>query len=229
MFGLMLAGLLALADSSHCANLYPTDTPWSYASPIAIRLRGGPYKAELDDPNESTERIVADGRTIFVEYMGGILGNWASDVQFVCKASIDGYEAEIFTWKKGEESSVGAIFVSTPMRRSGFAVEMPHDAMDLDREVSELQSIKFVNDPRQLKLLEIKSIQGQLAGVFENEVGERFVAGDGDPVTRGIGLGRGHVVAIGGNEIRVVERGAMHNVTYVFSLHRPVRRLRNTR
>jgi hypothetical protein len=228
MVNLMLAGTLGLASSS-CPQARPIDVAWSHASAIAIRLHDGALKAARDDPAESGERLRAGDRTLFVGYMGGTFGDWAQDVRFVCRALIDGYEAEIFRWKTDARPrapyQVGVVFVQTPMQRSGFRVYIPYDGTDFSRELDELLSIRFINDPRRLKLLRIDRSGEQPMAVFRNEIGEEFSAGIGSGVTRGTGLGRGRVDRIDGDSVHVIEDGIYHETEYVFPARGSVRRL----
>lgn len=229
MVSLMLAGTLALAGSSRCPDARPVDVAWSHASSIAIRVRNGPFKAKREGDGETGERMRSGDRTIFIGYMGGCFSDWAQDVHFVCRALIDGHEAEIFRWKTDaqpqEPDRIGVVFVQTPMHRSGFYVDIPHDGTDFSRELDELLSVRFINDPRRLKLLRIDRAGLRLTAVLRNEVGEEFSAGLGDGVTRGIGFGRGLVYRIAPDSVRVLEYGVVRESAYVFSTRGTVRRV----
>jgi len=224
MVGVMFAGILAFVDAAQCPTPHSVDAGRSRASAIVIQLREGAFKSRFDSPYESTERIVTGSRTVFVDYSDGAMGSWAEDLRFVCTASIDGYDAELFTWKIGEERRIGAVFLHTPMHRSGFGVDLPHDPDDIGQELSELQSIRFVNDPYRLKLLRVTRADGVPSAVFMNEIGEEFSAGFGQPVTRGVGMGRGFVKAIKANTVEVEEYAGTYYITYVYSTHHSVRR-----
>jgi len=88
-----------------------------------------------------------------------------------------------------------------------------------------LLSIRFINDPRRLKLLRIDRSGEQPMAVFRNEIGEEFSAGIGSGVTRGTGLGRGRIDRIDRDSVHVIEDGIDHETEYVFSTRGSVRRL----
>lgn len=83
-------------------------------------------------------------------------------------------------------------------------------------------SIRFINDPRRLKLLRIDRSGEQPMAVFRNEIGEEFSAGIGSGVARGTGLGRGRIDR---DSVHVIEDGIDHETEYVFSTRGSVRRL----
>lgn len=224
MVGVMFAGILAFVSAAECPAPQSIDAERSHASAIVMQLREGAFRTRFDSPYESTERIVAGSRTVFIGYSNGAMGSWAEDLRYVCKARIDGYEAELFTWKVGDERRIGAAFLHNPMHGSGFSVDLPHDPDDIGSEMSELQSIRFVNDPYRLKLVKITRVDGVPSAVFRNEIGEEFSAGFGRPVTRGAGMGRGYVKAIKANTVDVEEYAGTYYITYVYSTRHPVRR-----
>jgi hypothetical protein len=192
----MLIAIAAMADvnaanAARCqvSPEYQLELKWVYAPDVAIKLPEGTSEYYRQSAYETRDFWdTPDGR-VEASYNVAPVSWWANDSKEICRMVIDGYSAVVYEWKRNGKSEAGALFKRAPIGPD-FLVLVPVDSKSpsgKQRALSELLSIRFINDPKKITLLEIDYGKESARAIFSNEIDRRIEVSVGDVVTAKMG------------------------------------------